>query len=129
MSLGVKCGRRVELTTLVVLVVLNVKVRMEAQPSILLLSLHDLLRETFTFDRTLPSGGRYQQNRHCKPTHTRPPSPLYLLYLSISCYRCSLPEHPASKWPNNSGKLHNRTIFSRFQSFAKSTITLSDLKL
>jgi len=56
-----------------------------------------------------------------------PPS-IYLIYLSISCYRCSLPEHPTTKCPNNSGKPHNRTIFSRFQSFAKSTITLSDLK-
>jgi hypothetical protein len=47
-SLGVKCGRRVELTALPS-VVSNVKVRMLAQHSIPLVSLHDLLRESFTF--------------------------------------------------------------------------------
>jgi hypothetical protein len=68
-SLGVKCGRRVELTTLqsylllllvvvvvvvvVVLVLLvvvpNIKVRVEAEHSIPVVSLHDLLWESFTF--------------------------------------------------------------------------------
>ena len=45
---GVRCGRRVQLTSSV-LAVLNVKMRIEAEHSIALLSLHDLLRESFTF--------------------------------------------------------------------------------
>jgi hypothetical protein len=47
--LDAKCGRGVQLTKSAVLVVSNIKARMEVQHSILTLSLHDLLQEIFTF--------------------------------------------------------------------------------
>jgi hypothetical protein len=48
MSMGVKFDCHIELTT-AILIVPNVKVRMEAQYSIARLSLHDLLQESFTY--------------------------------------------------------------------------------